>query len=266
MNSKKRKLPVSTLALFGVGALVAFLVFQVLTIGKTTIVVANQDIEPRTLITEEMLTTKTVSEDSIPADAIRDSERNKIVGKVAAKHIVKDVPIVPSQILGEENRSVITAQIPEGYIGATIPVTNVTGYSPSISEFERINVTANIKFENNFTVSKVILQNVQVLGVLRDPNNENNIVGINVAIPPEKSELLDFAITRGTVTIQVVPYGYKEITTNSMTDDQFFRSYVNNAGAKAEAEADQNNAENAGNRRSEEGILNGTEDSRFAGG
>lgn len=173
------------------------------------IVVATQNIDPRTQITEKMV--KTIE---IPASAVQDNAVDDpalVVGGYSTTKIFSNQPIIQPQVakqFDESGASGLALAIPaENLRAVTFPTSNDNAVNGKIKKGDAVDiiVSMNASALGSYTgVTKTILQDVQVFDVSNDKDGEN-ITNITLLLPLDKIEVVKHAYTLGDVMYVLNP-------------------------------------------------------------
>ena len=173
------------------------------------IVVATQNIDPRTQITEKMV--KTIE---IPASAVQDNAVDDpalVVGGYSTTKIFSNQPIIQPQVakqFDESGASGLALAIPaENLRAVTFPTSNDNAVNGKIKKGDSVDivVSMNASALGSYTgVTKTSLQEVQVFDVSNDKDGEN-ITNITLLLPLDKIEVVKHAYTLGDVIYVLNP-------------------------------------------------------------
>lgn len=182
-----------------------------------TAYVATRDIPAKVVITDAMITAVKVPVDiTLP---IGISDKNEIVGKMAKERIVKGEPILFERLYPEK-KATMSYVIPKGMRAVTISVNEIiqTGGFINPGDFVDIIVTyqEKDKQKNGVTTyypqyTKVILQNVQVLGVGQNMAEEPSkgaaqAASVTLAVTLADAEKLVLSEESGTLRLALRPH------------------------------------------------------------
>ena len=173
------------------------------------IVVATQNIDPRTQITEKMV--KTIE---IPASAVQDNAVDDpalVVGGYSTTKIFSNQPIIQPQVakqFDESGASGLALAIPaENLRAVTFPTSNDNAVNGKIKKGDSVDivVSMNASALGSYTgVTKTILQGVQVFDVSNDKDG-GNITNITLLLALDKIEVVKHAYTLGDVMYVLNP-------------------------------------------------------------
>lgn len=181
-----------------------------------TAYVAVQDIAAKVVITDNMITAIKVPVDiTLPIGA---ADKNEIIGKMTRERIVKGEPILIERLFPEK-KTTMTYIIPKGKRAVTISVNEIIQTAGYITpgDFVDIIVTYEEKDKevNGVKTSypkftKVLLQNIQVLGVGKNMTEVNLIekelpTSITLALSLLDAEKLILSEESGTLRLALRP-------------------------------------------------------------
>lgn len=136
----------------------------------TAVVVAKRDIEPKTIITAEMLERREVPAHLLPTDAITDIM--DVVNKPAKVAIMKDDVVSSRKVLTNITMAGFTGSIPPDCRAVSIAITDVTGVSGFAQPGDRVDVML-IANNDSKMVGRIILQDVQLLAINKTSEQQN---------------------------------------------------------------------------------------------
>lgn len=171
------------------------------------VVVANSDIQPTVEILDAMLEVKTLPKALAPKMYV--SDRKEVIGRVAGQPIVTGMPIVPSLLAPKGTPAGLAVRIPQGFRAVTVQVDEFAGVAGWIKPGSHVDVVAVMSGKSgssNETISKVILQNIQVLTVGQDIGGSSEAAATvpksaTLAVVPKDVPLLHLAATRGKIRL-----------------------------------------------------------------
>lgn len=173
------------------------------------VVVVAADIEPKTVLTSDMLQIKELPGEYIHPLAFRKTE--DAVGRVAAEPLVK----------GEQLLSVKTAKwgeakeglayiIPNGQRAMTVAVDEISGLAGMIRPGDRVDVAAVLSILDTQTMKEtpysfIVLQNIQVLAVGKniDAGAQTEAKNVTLAVTVEQARPLLLASQKGAVRLML---------------------------------------------------------------
>ena len=146
-------------------------------IKTRNVVVAKRNIDPRMMITEDMVELKEFREDTIPSDAVTKMEN--VVDKPARAKIFKGDMITSQKIYRDPTQAGFVYTIPPDCRAVSVGINDVTGVSGFAKPGDYVDVILVEKNEFSAT-STIILQNVLLLsinknmGIYDNPKNKND--------------------------------------------------------------------------------------------
>ena len=126
------------------------------------VVVAKRNIDPRMMISEEMLELKEFREDTIPSDAV--TEMAKVVDKPARAKIFKGDMITTQKLYNDPSQAGFIYTIPPDCRAVSVGINDITGVSGFAKPGDYVDVVLVEKLDTSAT-STIILQNVLLLSI-----------------------------------------------------------------------------------------------------
>lgn len=164
------------------------------------VVRAAADIAPTIEIGESMVTVVAVPKPLLPDGVFTDPKQ--VVGRVSSQMIPKGMPVVPSLLAPEGTPPGMVAMIQDGYRAVAIQVDEITGVGGFIKPGARVDVVMVVSGQGrNSNISRVILQNVEVLAVGQKTETSGQGAAVTrsvtVLVKPEEASKLHLASTKG---------------------------------------------------------------------
>lgn len=159
--------------------------------GTVEVVTANRNIAPGEEIRPEDLALRTIAAADAPEGTFLDV--TELTGRVAMVQMVKGQPVLESLLAPSGVAAGLQALVPEGMRAITIEVNEFSGLAGMIVPQARVDVLATVQGNGEPTVSRTIVQNVEV-----------KAVGQRVSIHQEKSDGEPQEFARS-VTLLVTP-------------------------------------------------------------
>lgn len=131
-------------------------------VNMVHVVVAKQDIAPKTIIKEAMLEVREMPAHLVPSDAA--SSVMDVVNKPARVQIMKDDVISGRKVLSDMAMAGFTGSIPPECRAVSIAVTDVTGVAGFAKPGDYVDVMIIAKGDNKMT-GHILLQDVQLLAI-----------------------------------------------------------------------------------------------------
>ena len=153
--------------------------------GDVPVLVANQTIDANTVITEEMLTARSVAEEGAVANHA--SETSQVVGRVTTSPIIEGQQVSLAQIGGTETESVtedgLAVVLKPGRVGFALSASEIKNVAGFVQAGDHVNVVAVFAIDDDldgvpggggindrpYTRVETLLQNVEVLAVAQEP-------------------------------------------------------------------------------------------------
>ena len=145
-------------------------------VKERTILVATETIPPRTVIDKKMIKEIQVPDNEIFGDYIKES--SNIVGKFTKENIIKDEGFHKDKLINNLDNE-LSLKIEGNNRGISINVNGSTGVSDLIKQGDFVDVIVNLSEKKDGQkivrpdLSKIMLQNIQVLAVDKALNNDN---------------------------------------------------------------------------------------------
>jgi pilus assembly protein CpaB len=133
-----------------------------------SVVYATGNIEPTLEIQESMVEVRQVPKGLAGESAFR--EKSEVVGRVASWPIPKGSPIADMQLAAKGTPPGMAVRIPEGYRAVAVKIDESAGVAGWIKPSSRVDVVVLLASpdKSRESISKTILQNVEVLAVGQD--------------------------------------------------------------------------------------------------
>lgn len=138
------------------------------------VVVAKQDIAPKTIIKESMVEVREVPASMVSDDAVR--EVSDIINKPAKVEILKDDIISTRKVLMDITMAGFTGDIPPECRAISIAITDVTGVAGFAKPGDYVDVMLIAKGEERMT-GRIVLQDVLLLAINKTAEQKQKAVG-----------------------------------------------------------------------------------------
>ena len=158
------------------------------------VVVAKQDIAPKTIIKESMVELREVPASMVSDDAVRDV--SDIINKPAKVEILKDDIISTRKVLMDITMAGFTGDIPPECRAISIAITDVTGVAGFAKPGDYVDVMLIAKGDEKMT-GRIVLQDVLLLAINKTTEQKQKAVGAQAEIP-RKLEIVQTARIRAT--------------------------------------------------------------------
>lgn len=172
------------------------------------VVVAAQDLKSGTKLEKVMLTVADWPADMAPEGAYSDVAT--VIGEkppVLLQESKRGEIILPYKLSPHGARGGLPARIPEDMRAATIPVTEITGVAGFIAPGDFVDIlhTSTVGRSDELPVTRVLLQNVQVLGVdqvsSEDDAKPKIVNAVTLLVNPESGQRLTLALATGSLSL-----------------------------------------------------------------
>lgn len=176
------------------------------------VIEASRDIEPQTVITEDMVKAVDVSSNLVPSGALTD--KNAVVGKKAGTTILSG-DVITSRKLSQKAGGFV-GLIPEGMRAVSFSVNDVTGVSGFAKPGDKVDILLVTSREGiDRITSKILLKDVLILAVNKSSgqpqpqpqNTDKNGKGVPDGSAPRQTSSSTASIgTPSVVTVALTPY------------------------------------------------------------
>lgn len=176
------------------------------------VIEASRDIEPQTVITEDMVKAVDVSSNLVPSGALTD--KNAVVGKKAGTTILSGDVITARKL--SQKAGGFVGLIPEGMRAVSFSVNDVTGVSGFAKPGDKVDILLVTSREGvDRITSKILLKDVLILAVNKSSgqpqpqpqNTDKNGKGVPDGSAPKQNSSSTASIgTPSVVTVALTPY------------------------------------------------------------
>lgn len=175
------------------------------------IVVATQPLEFGTVLTPDNTTLRNWPANSVPAGAFTDAAL-AANGRVSLRPIVPGEPILADKVSGTDGRAVLSANLPEGMRGYSIPVSAVSSVSGFVRPGDAVDVILTRQIPGDGAtaddlMSDVILENIQVLAIDQVANEKATAPGVGktavLLVDPMQAQKLSLAVRMGNLSLSL---------------------------------------------------------------
>jgi pilus assembly protein CpaB len=183
---------------------------------KFAVVQARTDIGAYEEISPEMVQAIEIGESALAPPQERIAGVELAVGRVTAKPIPQNAPVLKSMLAPEGTKPRMVGRIPPGFRAVSVKIDEVTGVAYQMQAGDWVDVIVVMDLESGSsakreTIAEVILQHVQVAAVGRGSSNEAESAGGKGTVKPAQSVTLlvkeedvpklHLAATRGKITL-----------------------------------------------------------------
>jgi Flp pilus assembly protein CpaB len=185
------------------------------------------DIAPTIEITEQMVEMTGVPEALCPKLAVRDIK--EVVGRVTSNSIPQGCPVVQSLLAPKGTLPGLAARIRDGYRAIAVKVDESIGVAGWVKPGSHVDVIAVMQGKagsKQEVISRVILQNVEVLAVGQDIGNTGETAAavpksVTLLVPPDDAPKLHLAATKGTLRLAMRnQYDSSPLRESTTTDNE----------------------------------------------
>ena len=218
--------PKKLLALCGLAAILVFLIIYFILsaafsdkkeskpapAAMVPVIEASRDIEPQTVITEDMVKAVEVSSNMVPSGALTD--KNAVVGKKVGTTIFSGDMITARKL--SQKAGGFVGLIPDGMRAVSFSVNDVTGVSGFAKPGDKVDILLVTSREGMDRItSKILLKDVLILAVNKSsgtpqpqpPKTEKDGKGLPDGSAPRQSSSNTSSIgTPSVVTVALTPY------------------------------------------------------------
>ncbi len=172
-----------------------------------TVVVANADIGATVEIKASMVESRQVARALAPSMAF--SRVEDVVGRVAATAIPKGMSLSPSLLAPKGTPPGMAVRIPDGYRAVAVNIDESAGVAGWVKSGSRVDVVVMLSVRREGrteNVSKMVLQNVEVLAVGQDLGTTTDVSAnlaksVTLLVEPRDVPKLHLAATRGKIRL-----------------------------------------------------------------
>lgn len=172
------------------------------------VVVAAQDIKSGTKLEAVMLTAMDWPSETVPDGVYADVAT--VIGEkppVLLQETKRGEVILPYKLSPHGARGGLPVRIPEDMRAATIPVSEITGVAGFIAPGDFVDVlyTSAVGRSDKLPVTRVLMQNVQVLGIdqisSQDDAKPQIVNAVTLLVNPESGQRLTLALATGSLSL-----------------------------------------------------------------
>lgn len=167
------------------------------------VVVASRDIPLGTRLLPAMLETVSWPASSPIQSPLHFSEQ--AYDRVINMSILKGEPILASKLAALGQQGGLSSVLKDGKRAVTVKVNEVVGVAGFALPGNYVDVMANLPEKENDSVSKIVLEKIQVLAVAQDIANSENkprVVGaVTLEVTPQEAEIIDLARSVGSLSL-----------------------------------------------------------------
>lgn len=167
------------------------------------IVTVARPVTAYTKLTVEDLVVKQVSAEMVPEGALR--ETSMALSRLTKQPLFPGEPVMEAKLFAQGQESPSSLPLPKGKRAVTVAVNEVVGVAGFISVGSMVDVIATMDLEKK-SVSRIILQGIQVLAAAQNPQPEDEgrpkiVSSVTLAVTPEQAEQLTMATEKGQIRL-----------------------------------------------------------------
>ncbi len=173
---------------------------------KVSVLVASEEIPAGTTILAGQVEVSERESEIIPEKALK--AETDAVGHVAKSTIYPGEVLLTDRVAEKGSPAGLPALIPEGYRAMTLRVDDTISVAGFVRPGHHVDVVTTVEppNERDDTVSKVILQNIQVVATGREIEEKEDkkakvVPTVTVLVTPEQAERLTLAATAGSIRL-----------------------------------------------------------------
>ena len=175
------------------------------------VVVAARQIPQRTQITSDMVEIRKLPAEAVNPKAMTDI--NRVVGRITNTSIEADEQVLSTKISEREiGDAGLSYTIPDGKRAISIEVSDTSGIAGYLQAGDHVDIIGVTSVDSldagatgSTTISKMVLQNIQVLVVSTKTLNESNDAAgysiVTLAVTPTEATKLFYMIVNGRTTL-----------------------------------------------------------------
>lgn len=202
------------------------------------LLVARKQIEPGTVVTDDMLATRVVPAAYVETRAVREIEKSRVVGLRMATPVQANQTLMWTDlaITADDKRDLSSLVVP-GMRAVGVRAANDDKSFALMRPGDRVDVIATLPIENsNNRQSIVLLQNVLVLAVGLDTSNDQGKNGgspstqdllLNLSLTIPEAQLLALAVEKGRISVALrnpddvrITDSIADLNSNLLTDSK----------------------------------------------
>ena len=205
-------------------------------IPDVQVVVAQQEIRSKTMITAEMLAVRAVPRTQRTSAA---RAREDAVGRLAKEHILPGEQVLNTRLYARDEKPGLTFVIPAGKRAVSVAVNEVIGVAGFVKPGDRVDVLGT--FDESVvgkTVTTTVLQDVEVLAISQRMEDEDDTKArvattVTLALNLSEAEKITLAEEQGRLRLVLRPAGQEgkeyvaQTTTTQLTQGRSGQSLAN---------------------------------------
>lgn len=173
---------------------------------RSTVLVANADLDQGQAITPQMLQSVAWPAGSQPEGSFNDAKL--LEGRVVRTGIYKGEPIIEPKLAPVGTTAGLDSVIKAGHRAITVKVNEVVGVAGFLAPGSYIDLLVNIRDDKDGAISRVVLERIMVLAVAQeakrpDENKARVVNAVTLEVTPEQAEKIDLARNVGTLSLML---------------------------------------------------------------
>ncbi len=192
-------------------------------VATVNVICATVEILPTTQIRESMVEVRSVPKELAPGDVFADLE--EVVGRVARDRVPKGMPVLGTFLAPIGTPPGLATRIKDGYRAVAVQVDEFAGVAGWIRPGSLVDVAAVMTGSARDTVSKTILEKIEVLAVGQEivsgsDSNASLARSVTLLVKPDEVPVLHLAATRGRIRLSMRNERDSSVADSGMTTDK----------------------------------------------
>lgn len=173
------------------------------TLSTTAVLVAKRDLQMGTRLQPDMLETIQWPKSAPIQDPVTTLEQ--AVDRVIHMPLLRGEPILLSKLAGVGEKGGLSSVLSEGQRAVTVKVNEIMGVAGFALPGNYVDVMVNVPDGPNQSVSKILMERIQVLAVAQDVASSENkprvVNAVTLQVSPQQAEQIDLARSVGTLSL-----------------------------------------------------------------
>ena len=222
---KKKKINFSFILIILLGLILSCSVFLMLNLDKEEVLIANRNIEPMEVLSEDMLSTKFVDKNYMIEGYVPYEEMRNIIGKTVKYGIPNGNFVVTGQFYNDTEFEELRMDESQVLL-FNLPLTAQDAVGGNLKEGDRINITfgykSSAKPEEGLDTSKKILTILQYIEIDSLTIVDDELAGIVLKLTQEQYNKLTYAMEyASTIYITKLAENYVQIENIEENEETF---------------------------------------------
>jgi len=183
------------------------------------VVVAKADIATRSLLTADLLTTKTYPKNLVPAGAL--TNEKDAIGQTTVSVVPAGAAVVRSQLIAADGRTGASVNLEKGKVLVAFPTVDPLTLAGLVRPGDRIDVLATVTSGTGEGARKTqtTMQNLEVVDVLTTGSNAQKVASLTFVVDHQVALVLKYLRdTQATVDIAVRSRAETELAATTSVD------------------------------------------------